>query len=84
MHHDHARVTRMVPLLERGQEAFRLRCALRPKSEQQFYGTISVVTQADFGANALLCLAHAVHDGPVHILCDDGAMFALLTRLTRR
>ncbi len=72
----------MVPLLERGEEAFRAVCASR--AGERLYGTFHVVTQADYVAHPLLCLRHVVHNGSVHILCEDGALFALLARLTRR
>ncbi len=73
--------TQMVPLLERGEEAFRVLCASRG---ERFCGTFHVVTQVDYVAYPLLCLRHAVHNAAVHILCEDGALFALLARLTRR
>ncbi len=71
----------MRPLLERGADAFLDYCAARA---ELLHGVVHVVTQADYVAHPLLCLHHAVYAGPVHILCDGGAVFALLAKLRRR
>ncbi len=71
----------MRPLLARGADAFLDRCASRAVL---LHGTVHVVTQADYVARPMLCLEHAVRVGPIHILCDGGAMFALLAQLRER
>lgn len=71
----------MRPLLERGADAYIERCLARAEI---LHGEFHIVTQADYVAQPLLCLRHAVQFGPVHILCEGGALFALLAQLRRR
>lgn len=74
-------VEEMRLLLERGADAFLVRCAARG---ELLHGTIYVVTQSDYVARPMLCLRHAETVGPLHILCDGGAVFAMLAQLRRR
>lgn len=73
---------RMVPLLERGEEALRRELATRP-AQSRPQGSVDLVTQSDFAQHAILCLRHVQRNAPsLHILCDDGASVALLQCLT--
>lgn len=73
---------RMVPLLERGDEARRRMLATRPARERP-QGGGDVVTQTDFAKYAVLCLRHVQRNAPsLHILCDDGVTVALLQCLS--
>ncbi len=77
---DEAVALSVLPLLHRGQDALRTRIALLPKALRPIGGqNMLVVTLADFAANAELCFRHVVQNGtPMHILCDDGSICALL------
>lgn len=86
---EHELALQMVPLLERGAEAFRVHCAAGSSRDRRAElvapATFSVVTQEDYVAHPLLCLQHALVDRPLHILLrEPGALFASLAKLTRR
>lgn len=89
---DHFELARaMVPLLERGDEALRAHIASLPASSGPIVGTgigvLYVVTEEDFAAHALLCLRFVTSEAarkPMHILCANGAICALLEQLSAR
>lgn len=81
----------MVPLLERGDEALRAHIASLPASAGPVLGSglgvLHVVTEEDFAANAMLCLRFVTSEAarkPMHILCANGALCALLEQLSAR
>lgn len=78
---------RMLPLLERGREALLVYIRSRNIEERRRQvllstaTTISVVTHADYVANAALCLRHVEHNGvSTHILNENGALCVVLAQ----
>lgn len=79
---------RMAPLFDRGLAALRAYTESRPHVDDLHRDMLlttaaglDVVTHADFIANAALVLRHVIHNGaPTHVLCDNGAMCALIER----
>jgi hypothetical protein len=82
---------RMVPILERGTEALRFYIVSIPLIElgdevrRQLLLTTSrslhVVTHSDFIDQPALCLEHVViNDIPLHILCPNGSLYALVEK----
>lgn len=79
----------MLPLIERGRDALRTYIATLPPDAQPLGGprsvgsSIDVVTHADFVANPALCLRYVVQNSaPTHVLCEDGALCALIAKRT--
>lgn len=78
---------RMLPLLDRGREALHAHLASLPAVARPMVvgNSLSVVTEADYVANAILLLRHVCRNGaPTHILCTDGHLCALLEHLPEK
>ena len=79
----------IVPLLERGGEELRAYINGLPPWGQPLGGakaigkSIHIVTHADFCAHPALVLRYVVESKvPVHVLCEDGHLCALLAKHT--
>lgn len=73
----------MLPLLERGTEALRLKFANVPLADRPIGLTVDVVTEFDFIRYPALVLAHVCRNGTsTHILCASGVLCSLLERLS--